>query len=107
MIVFLRTFGADGSGDAPTYRRIGFWHPFQCAENEIEGYMYDAACIALDDEPEADWYNVVAYDATSNEPIVSIDFGRRYATTEHHEFGDVWNPSRDYWHNEEIPAALC
>jgi len=107
MNVFLRVFAADGSGDVPTYRRIGFCHPFRCSENELEGYMYDAACIALDNEPEADWHNVVAYNAATNEPIVSMDFGRRYATTKTTEFGTVWDPSRDYWHNEEIPAALC
>ena len=106
MQVYMRIFTADGSGDAPTYRQVDYMHPFEVHATELEGYMYDAACIALD-EHEADWYNVVAYDAATNEPIVSIDFGRRYTTTEHHEFGDVWNPSRDYWHNEEIPAALC
>lgn len=106
MNVFLRAFAADGSGDAPTYRQVDYMHPFEVHATELEGYMYDAACIVLDNEPEADWYNVVAYNAATNKPIVSIDFGRRYATTEHHEFGDVWNPSRDYWHGEEIHDSL-
>ena len=107
MNVYFRGFLSFDSGDEPPrHERAEFLFPRMIDERDLEGVMYDVACITYDEHETFDWITVVAYDATSNKPIVAIDFGRRYATTEHHEFGDVWNPSRDYWHNEEIPASL-
>ena len=107
MLVYCRGFVAFDCGDEPPrYERAEFLFPREVPEEDLEGVMYDVACITYDDNECFDWVAVVAYDAATAKPIVAIDFGRRYATTKTTEFGPVWAPSRDYWHGEEIPDSL-
>ena len=89
----------DGNDLVPSYKKV-FEESSTLSEDEIEGAMYDVAAIVDEESTGHDWVTVVAY--ADGAPIVAIDFGRRYVTFD----GDAWDPSRDYWHGEEISPEL-
>lgn len=83
----------------PSYKKV-FEESSTLPEDEIEGAMYDVAAIVDEESTGHDWVTVVAY--SDGAPIVAIDFGRRYEVIR----DGLWDPSRDYWHGEEISPEL-
>lgn len=85
-----------------TYEQREWLYPRAVRDAEVEGTMYDVACMVLDESEGHDWITVVAFDAYDLRPLVVVDFGRRYDRYTADEFGRVWSPSRDYRYGTEI-----